>query len=67
MTNKDVNCNTEEEPLLYYKTKESIEEYRKKPVELKLRWLEAQMEFFHNAMSEKAKMIREKLRNGQLR
>lgn len=56
-----------EEPLLYYKTKEKIEEYRKKPVELKLQWLQAQMEFFHNAMPEKAKMIREKLRNGQLR
>ncbi|MCS7203862.1 MAG: hypothetical protein NZ809_05385 [Thermodesulfovibrio sp.] len=51
----------EEQPLLYYKTKEQIEEYRKKPVELKLRWLEEQMQFFYYAMPEKAKIIREKL------
>lgn len=54
------------EPLLYYKTKEDIAEYRRKPVELKLQWLQAQMEFFHNAMPEKAKRIREKLRRGHL-
>ncbi|MEN2986441.1 MAG: hypothetical protein ABDH16_07295 [Thermodesulfovibrionaceae bacterium] len=51
----------EEQPLLYYKTKEQIEEHRKKPVELKLRWLEEQMQFFYYAMPEKAKRIREKL------
>ena len=33
-------------PLLYYRTREDIEAYRKKPVKEKLRWLEAQMEFF---------------------
>ncbi|ACI21322.1 MULTISPECIES: hypothetical protein [Thermodesulfovibrio] len=44
-------------PLLYYKTKEQIEEYRKKPVELKLSWLQAQMEFFYYAMPEKIKKI----------
>jgi len=49
-----------EQPLLYYKTKEQIEEYQKKPVREKLMWLEAQMEFFHTAMPEKAKRIREK-------
>ncbi|GAQ94463.1 hypothetical protein TAGGR_1644 [Thermodesulfovibrio aggregans] len=43
------------EPLLYYKTKEQIEEYRKKPVEQKLMWLQQQMEFFYYAMNEKAK------------
>ena len=48
-------------PMLYYKTKEEIEEYRKKPVREKLQWLEAQMEFFYKAMPEKAKRIRERL------
>jgi len=50
-----------DQPLLYYKTKEQIEEYRKKPVREKLQWLEAQMEFFYKAMPEKAKRIRERL------
>jgi hypothetical protein len=57
----------EEMPLLYYKTREEIEAYRKKPVELKLQWLEAQMEFFHKAMSPRAKRIREKLQKPGLR
>ncbi|HYA94055.1 MAG TPA: hypothetical protein VEK32_21400 [Thermodesulfobacteriota bacterium] len=57
----------EELPLLYYKTREEIEAYRKKPVELRLRWLESQMEFFHKAMSPKAKRIREKFRNPGLK
>ena len=50
-----------DQPLLYYKTKEQIEEYRKKPVREKLQWLEAQMEFFYKAMPEKAKRIRARL------
>ncbi|MCS7214792.1 MAG: hypothetical protein N2042_07420 [Thermodesulfovibrio sp.] len=54
-----------EEPLLYYKTKEDIEQYRKKPVELKLMWLEEQMEFFYYAMPEKAKRIMDKLKSGR--
>jgi hypothetical protein len=45
---------------------DEIEAYRKKPVELKLQWLEAQMEFFHNAMPSKAKRVREKLRRGKI-
>ena len=49
------------EPLLYYKTREEIEAYRKKSVKYKLSWLEAQMEFFYKTMSPKAKKIREKL------
>ncbi len=53
-------------PLLYYKTKEDIEAYKKKPVKLKLQWLEAQMEFFHRAMPEKAKRIRERLKSGKI-
>jgi hypothetical protein len=53
-------------PLLYYKTKEDIENYRNKPVALKLQWLESQMEFFHKAMPPKAKKIREKLRKGEI-
>ncbi|MEW6068482.1 MAG: hypothetical protein AB1610_09355 [Nitrospirota bacterium] len=57
---------TLKEPLLYYKTKEGIEAYRKKPVKLKLQWLQAQMEFFHRAMPAKAKRIRERLRKGEI-
>jgi len=57
---------SQKRPLLYYKTKEDIEAYRKKPVNLKLQWLEAQMEFFHKAMPAKAKKIREKLRQGEI-
>ena len=56
-----------EMPFLYYRTKEEIEDYRKKPIKLKLQWLEAQMEFFHKAMSSRAKKIREKLRKPGLR
>jgi hypothetical protein len=41
------------QPFLYYKTMDEIEAYPKKPVELKLQWLEAQMEFFHNARQKK--------------
>ncbi len=58
--------NKNRKPLLYYKTKEEIKEYREKPVNLKLQWLEAQMEFFHKAMPEKAKRIRERLATGEL-
>lgn len=50
-----------DKPLLYYKTREQIEAYRKKPVREKLMWLEVQMEFFYKAMPEKAKEIRERL------
>jgi hypothetical protein len=50
-----------EPPLLYYRTRAEIEEYAKTPVEQKLQWLQAQMEFFHNAMPEKAKRIRDRL------
>ena len=57
---------SQKRPLLYYKTKEDIEAYRKKPVIMKLQWLEAQMEFFHKAMPAKAKKIREKLRQGEI-
>jgi len=56
----------QEAPLLYYRTKEQIKRYRKKPVIQKLQWLEAQMEFFHKAMPEKAKRIRERLKRGEL-
>jgi len=53
-------------PLLYYKTEEDIRAYRKKPVKQKLQWLQAQMEFFHNSMPEKAKKIRDRLREGAI-
>jgi hypothetical protein len=51
----------DEAPLLYYRTRAEIEEYVKTPVEQKLQWLQAQMEFFHKAMSEKSKRIRDHL------
>lgn len=54
-------------PLLYYKTREEIEAYQKRPVELKLQWLEAQMEFFHKVMSPRAKRIREEFQNPGLK
>jgi hypothetical protein len=66
MKSKDRNKKILDEPLLYYKTKEEIEAYRKKSVKLKLQWLQAQMEFFHKAMPAKAKRIREKLMKGDL-
>lgn len=65
MKNSRVN-KTQNPPLLYYRTKEDIEAYRKKPVKLKLQWLEAQMEFFHKAMPAKAKKMREKLKRGEI-
>lgn len=56
-----------DKPLLYYKTKNEIEAYRRTPLKLKLQWLEAQMEFFYKAMPEKAKKIREKFEQGEIR
>jgi hypothetical protein len=55
-----------DEPLIYYRTMEEIRAYRKKPVKLKMQWLEAQMEFFHKSMPEKAKRIREKIEKGRV-
>jgi hypothetical protein len=63
--NKQVDS-VQERPLLYYKTKEDIEAYKKKSVQLKLQWLEAQMEFFHKAMPNEAKKIRDKLKRGEI-
>jgi len=60
MKNKP-SAKTQRAPLLYYRTKEQIQEYRKKPVSAKLQWLEEQMEFFHNTMSGKAKRIRDRM------
>ncbi|GBE06000.1 hypothetical protein BMS3Abin10_01641 [bacterium BMS3Abin10] len=66
MKNKKTFNISRKEPFLYYRTKEDIETYLEKPVKLKLQWLEAQMEFFHKAMPEKAKKIRDKLKEGLL-
>ena len=66
---KNKACHNHRSPtelLLYYKTKENIEAYKKKPVKLKLQWLETQMEFFYKAMPAKAKKIRKKLNSGKL-
>jgi hypothetical protein len=49
------------EYLLYYRTREEIERYRKLPALQKLRWVETMMEFLHKAMPEKAKRIRDGL------
>ena len=54
-------------PLLYYRTNEQIEEYRKRPALQKLKWLEAQMSFFHYAMPRKAKEIRDRMETGKLK
>jgi hypothetical protein len=54
------------EPLLYFRTNDQIKEYQNLPARQKLKWLEAQMKFFHKAMPEKAKKIREKLKKGEL-
>ena len=64
MKNRQVDS-VQERPLLYYKTKEDIEAYRKKSVKLKLQWLQAQMEFFYRAMPDEAKRIRDKLKRGE--
>jgi len=65
MKNRKVN-RSQDRPLLYYKSKEEIEAYQKKPVKLKLQWLQAQMEFFHKGMPAKAKKIREKFEKGEI-
>lgn len=65
MKNRQVDS-VQERPLLYYKTKEDIEAYKKKSVKSKLQWLEAQMEFFHKAMPNEAKRIRDKLKRGEI-
>lgn len=55
-----------DEPFLYYKSRQEIQAFRRKPVTLKLQWLEAQMEFFHNAMPARAKRIRDRMKKGKL-
>jgi len=50
-------------PLLYYKTMEQLKEYRNCPAIQKIKWLEAQMEFFYYAMPDKAKKIRDRMRS----
>jgi hypothetical protein len=63
---KNKKAKKENQPLLYYRTKDEIEAYRKKPVKLKLQWLQAQMEFFYKGMPAKAKKIREKFERGEI-
>ena len=38
--------------LLYYRTLDQMKAYRKVPVEQKFAWLQMQMEFYHECMSE---------------
>lgn len=61
-----VSGKTKNNPLLYYRTREDIEAYRNMPVRDKLKWLEEQMRFFHEAMPEKAKRIRDEMKKGRL-
>ena len=49
--------------LLYYRSKEQIEAWRKVTVSEKLAKLQAQAEFFHKTMPERSKRIREKLKS----
>jgi hypothetical protein len=53
-------------PLLYYRTLDQIAAHKKLPAIQKLKWLEMQMEFYHIAMPEKSKQIRERLKKGIL-
>ena len=48
--------------LLYYRSKEQIEAWRAVPIADKLARLQMQMEFFHKAMSPKARRIRDRLK-----
>lgn len=57
---------TSKRPLLYYRTEEQIRAYQEIPVREKLRWLQMQMEFYHKAMPDRAKRIREKINRGEL-
>ena len=52
--------------LLYYRTEEEIAAYRRKPVKLKLQWLQAQMEFFYKATPKKVKKLRDRMKAGKL-
>ncbi len=54
------------EPLLYYRTLDQLSAHKKLPAIQKLKWLEMQMEFYHTAMPEKAKQIRDRLKKGIL-
>ena len=54
------------EPLLYYRTKEQIEAYRKEPAGKKLERIEAWMEFYNTVMTKKAKSIRDRFKKGKI-
>jgi hypothetical protein len=45
--------NQPQPPLLYYRTIEEMVAYKNKPVEEKLAWLQAQMEFFYRVRNER--------------
>jgi hypothetical protein len=54
------------QPLLYYRTMEQIERFRKVSIEQKFRWLQMQMEFYHSTMSDRARKIRDRITEGGL-
>ncbi len=58
---KDKTTHIADAPLLYYRTRAEIQTYAERPIEQKLQWLQAQMEFFFIAMPEKSKKIRDRL------
>jgi hypothetical protein len=55
-----------QKPLLYSRTREDIRTYWRKSSPVKLQWLETQMEFFRQAMLDKAKRISGKLLRGDI-
>ncbi len=52
--------------LLYYRSKEQIKAWSAVPAADKLARLQMQTEFFHKAMSPKARRIRDRLKEGRL-
>ena len=49
--------------LLYYRSREQIQTWRGVPIRDKLARLQAQAEFFHKAMPEKSRRIRDRFKS----
>jgi hypothetical protein len=61
MMESDAGRPSQEEFLLYYRSREDVETYRDTPVGVRLQWLQDQMEFLDKVMPAKAKAIRDKM------
>jgi hypothetical protein len=57
----DVWGSSQDDPLLYYRSREDIEAYRKLPPGVRLQWLQDRMEFLDKVMPAQAKAIREEM------